>query len=185
MPSSISALKINLSAASKICGTKLPRRSRYRSPSDIGYAQQSGMSQVLPDQPYHSILSQTHSLASLNLTIRIHEYDDQTDANDRDQILMLVNSLKVMPTETVTFLPQLSSLDIRMYSHRTPCYLECFGPVGSFGQDALERKWKVRSGKAPSGTLVSERLVRPFIQLERTSSCLSEYRESSAKRRSG
>ncbi len=74
----------------------------------------------LSDRTLHSILSQTHSLAFLNLIINLHDYDQ----TDQEQIVMLVNSLEVIPTEPVTCLPLLSSLDIRICNHRSPWSLE-------------------------------------------------------------
>ncbi|KAF9023472.1 hypothetical protein BDZ89DRAFT_1136660 [Hymenopellis radicata] len=62
----------------------------------------------------------------------MQDYDDQTDASDRDQIVAIVKSLEVVPTETVTFLPLLSSLNIRVSRHCDPSNLHYFGPVGSF-----------------------------------------------------
>ncbi|KAF9024714.1 hypothetical protein BDZ89DRAFT_1135854 [Hymenopellis radicata] len=86
----------------------------------------------------HSILSQTHSLTLLNLTVFI---DEQTDASDRDQIVAIVKSLEVVPRVTVTFLPLLSSLFIRVYNHRDPSNLHYFGPVGSFAY-TLKDRWE-------------------------------------------
>ncbi|KAF9026804.1 hypothetical protein BDZ89DRAFT_830236 [Hymenopellis radicata] len=94
-----------------------------------------------PDRTLHSILSQTHSLAFLKLTIYIQAYGDQTDASDREEIVMLVKSLEVVPTKTVTFLPLLSSLDIRIHDHRESLVLLYFGPVGSFAS-TLKARWK-------------------------------------------
>ncbi|KAF9035398.1 hypothetical protein BDZ89DRAFT_489772 [Hymenopellis radicata] len=89
----------------------------------------------------HSLLSQTHSLAFLNLSISIQDYSAQTDIDDREQIVMILKSLEVIPAKTVTFLPLLSSLEIRVDNHRNSYYLECFGPVGSFAS-MVKVRWK-------------------------------------------
>ncbi|KAF9023515.1 hypothetical protein BDZ89DRAFT_157227 [Hymenopellis radicata] len=93
------------------------------------------------DCTLHSILLQTHSLAFLSLSIYIQDYDDQTDASDREQIVTIVKSLEVIPTKTITFLPRLSSLDIQIRLHRETANLQYFGPVGSFAS-AIEARWK-------------------------------------------
>ncbi|KAF9024343.1 hypothetical protein BDZ89DRAFT_1069156 [Hymenopellis radicata] len=87
----------------------------------------------------HSILSQTHSLAFLNLEVTMREYDDETDASDRDQIVAIVKSLEVIPTKTVTFLPLLSSLDIQICNHYERFNLRYFGPARWKGDDTVGR----------------------------------------------
>ncbi|KAF9023474.1 hypothetical protein BDZ89DRAFT_1041623 [Hymenopellis radicata] len=92
----------------------------------------------------HSILSQAHSLAFLNLAVTIEDYDDEMDVSDQpeEQVVALsMNSLKVIPTKTVTFLPLLSSLDIQIHNHRKALSLLYFGPVGSFAS-TLKARWK-------------------------------------------
>ncbi|KAF8890875.1 hypothetical protein CPB85DRAFT_1441115 [Mucidula mucida] len=125
---------ITCSKLSKLDVMSVPVINALTLPSSTGHAGPSASHndslyhsfQIVPlaDHTLHSILSQTHSLAFLNLTITIKKYDDQTDVSDRDQILMLVKSLEVMPTETITCLPLLSSMDIRIYNHRSPWSLE-------------------------------------------------------------
>ncbi|KAF9035430.1 hypothetical protein BDZ89DRAFT_1062216 [Hymenopellis radicata] len=88
-----------------------------------------------------SLLSQTHSLAFLNLSISMKDFTDQTDVDNREQIVTILKSLEVIPAKTVTFLPLLSSLDIRVYNHRNPYFLQCFGPVGSFAS-MVKARWK-------------------------------------------
>ncbi len=83
-----------------------------------------------PDLTLHSILTQTHSLTFLKLTIRAQEYSDSSDASDRAQRVMIAASLEIVPTEAVTFLPHLSSLDIRVFNHRNSWFVPYFGPVG-------------------------------------------------------
>ncbi|KAF9002215.1 hypothetical protein BDZ89DRAFT_666697 [Hymenopellis radicata] len=97
-----------------------------------------------PDSTLHSLLSQTRSLAFLDLVVSLLEFDDQTGVNarkDREQIVAIVESLKVIRTKTVTFLPLLSSLDIQIHHHRDPSGLYYFGPVGSFAS-TVETRWK-------------------------------------------
>ncbi|KAF9035403.1 hypothetical protein BDZ89DRAFT_489825 [Hymenopellis radicata] len=94
-----------------------------------------------PDRTLHSILSQTHSLAFLNLDVFMQEFDEQTDVNDEEQIVTILESLEVIPAKTVTFLPLLSSLDIRVTNHRNSYYLTCFGPLGSFAS-MIKARWK-------------------------------------------
>ncbi|KAF9026148.1 hypothetical protein BDZ89DRAFT_1067817 [Hymenopellis radicata] len=89
----------------------------------------------------HSLLSQTHSLASFKLAISLQDYNDQTDVSDREQIVTILKSLEVIPAKTVTFLPLLSSLDIRVYNHRNSYFLLCFGPVGSLAS-MVKARWK-------------------------------------------
>ncbi|KAF9032091.1 hypothetical protein BDZ89DRAFT_1063464 [Hymenopellis radicata] len=90
------------------------------------------------DCTLHSILSQTHSLAFLGLAVTVGEFDDEMDGSDRQQIVTIVQSLKVIPAKTVTFLPLLSSLDIRIHNHDGLTY---FGPVSSFAS-MLKARWK-------------------------------------------
>ncbi|KAF9026750.1 hypothetical protein BDZ89DRAFT_834874 [Hymenopellis radicata] len=92
-----------------------------------------------PEHSLHSILSQTHSLAFLDLSVAIADYDAETDVSDREQIVAIVKSLA--PTESVTFLPLLSSLRIRVYNHCDSQRLLYFGPVGSFAS-TVETRWK-------------------------------------------
>ncbi|KAF9026744.1 hypothetical protein BDZ89DRAFT_834767 [Hymenopellis radicata] len=77
---------------------------------------------VSPEHSLHSILSQTHSLAFLDLSVTIEDYD-------------------LKPAESVTFLPLLSSLHIRVYNHCDSQRLLYFGPVGSFAS-TVETRWK-------------------------------------------
>ncbi|KAF9023463.1 hypothetical protein BDZ89DRAFT_156294 [Hymenopellis radicata] len=77
----------------------------------------TGVALATSPERVHSILSQTRSLAFLDLEVTMREYDDETDASDRDQIVAIVKSLEVIPTKTVTFLPLLSSLDIQICNH--------------------------------------------------------------------
>ncbi|KAF9035086.1 hypothetical protein BDZ89DRAFT_499638 [Hymenopellis radicata] len=70
-----------------------------------------------PEHSLHSLLSQTHSLAFLDLEIDVV---DETDFSDRDQIVAMVH----------------------VFRHPDPRRLLYFGPVGSFcfdAQDAVER----------------------------------------------
>ncbi|KAF9049400.1 hypothetical protein BDZ89DRAFT_1126776 [Hymenopellis radicata] len=96
-----------------------------------------------PDRTLHSILSQTHNLTFLDLTVYIQEIepDDETDDSDQEQIVAIVKSLEVVPTETVTFLPLLSSLDIRVYDHQDSSNLLYFASVGRFAS-MLKARWK-------------------------------------------
>ncbi len=96
---------------------------------------------VSPDHTLHSLLLQTCNLTVLELTIRAHEYGDNTDASDREQIVMIATSLEIIPTEAVTFLPHFSSLDIRVFNHRNSWFVPYFGPVGGFAS-ALKARWK-------------------------------------------
>ncbi|KAF9023495.1 hypothetical protein BDZ89DRAFT_156835 [Hymenopellis radicata] len=90
----------------------------------------------------HSLLSQTPSLAFLALKVFIEEdYDDEMEVSDWEQIVAIVKSLKVVPTESVTFLPLLSSLDIRVYDHSDWQRLLSFEPGASFAS-ALKARWK-------------------------------------------
>ncbi|KAF9036889.1 hypothetical protein BDZ89DRAFT_449400 [Hymenopellis radicata] len=95
-----------------------------------------------PDRTLHSILSQTQNLTFLDLTVYIQEIepDDETDDSDQEQIVAIVKSLEVVPTETVTFLPLLSSLDIRVYDHQDSSKLLYFAPVGRFAS-MLKARW--------------------------------------------
>ncbi|KAF9023484.1 hypothetical protein BDZ89DRAFT_1136671 [Hymenopellis radicata] len=94
-----------------------------------------------PEHSLCSILSQTHSLAFLDLAVIVGEFDDETDASDREQIVAMVKSLEVVSTESVTFLPFLSSLDIQVYNHRDSWRLLYLGPVGSFAS-TVKTRWK-------------------------------------------
>ncbi|KAF9014377.1 hypothetical protein BDZ89DRAFT_1076716 [Hymenopellis radicata] len=94
-----------------------------------------------PEHGLHSILSQTHSLAFLDLDVCVQEFDEQTDVNDLEQILTIVKFLEVIPTKTITFLPLLSSLDIQIDNHGEPDNLPYFGPLGSFAS-AIKARWK-------------------------------------------
>ncbi|KAF9023483.1 hypothetical protein BDZ89DRAFT_156662 [Hymenopellis radicata] len=93
------------------------------------------------DRTLLSLLSQTHSLVFLDLDVCMQEFDDQTSVNNREQIVAIVESLKVIQTRTVTFLPLLSSLDIRIRNHQSALSLLYFGPVGSLAS-AVEARWK-------------------------------------------
>ncbi|KAF9003477.1 hypothetical protein BDZ89DRAFT_1080973 [Hymenopellis radicata] len=95
-----------------------------------------------PDDNLLSILSQTHSLTFLDLAVSMPQFDDATAVDDQDQIVALVNSLKVaVSTETVTFLPLLSSLFIQIHNHNDSSKLLYFGPVGSFAS-TLKSRWE-------------------------------------------
>ncbi|KAF9035391.1 hypothetical protein BDZ89DRAFT_1062167 [Hymenopellis radicata] len=98
-----------------------------------------------PEHSLHSILSQTHSLAFLDLDVPGEDFDDGimvgTDDSDREQIVAIVESLQVTPTKTVTFLPLLSSLIIRVANHHDSLRLLYFGPVGSFAS-MIKARWK-------------------------------------------
>ncbi|KAF9026761.1 hypothetical protein BDZ89DRAFT_1067427 [Hymenopellis radicata] len=93
------------------------------------------------DRTLHSLLSQTRSLTFLDLVVSLQEFDNQTGVNDREQIAAIVESLKVIRRKTVTFLPLLSSLIIRVYNHRDPSSLLYFGRVGSFAS-MVKARWK-------------------------------------------
>ncbi|KAF9035085.1 hypothetical protein BDZ89DRAFT_1062342 [Hymenopellis radicata] len=94
-----------------------------------------------PEHSLLSILSQTHSLTLLDLEVSMQEFSDLTDIDDREQIVAIVKSLEVVPTETVTFLPLLSSLNIRVYNHSGPLTLPYFGPLGSLAS-TLKSRWE-------------------------------------------
>ncbi|KAF9019330.1 hypothetical protein BDZ89DRAFT_1116784 [Hymenopellis radicata] len=52
-----------------------------------------------------------------------------------------MKSLEVVPNESVTFLPLLSSLDIRVFNNLASQSLLYFGPVGSFAS-TVKTRWK-------------------------------------------
>ncbi|KAF8890860.1 hypothetical protein CPB85DRAFT_260068 [Mucidula mucida] len=94
-----------------------------------------------PDSTLHSILLQTHDLTYLKLIVDIQHYSAQTVGHVDIQIGRLVKSLEVIPTKAVTFLPLLSSLDIRIDNHRNSCWLPYVGPIGEFAS-AVKARWK-------------------------------------------
>ncbi|KAF8908388.1 hypothetical protein CPB85DRAFT_1562850 [Mucidula mucida] len=87
-----------------------------------------------------SILPQMRSLTCLDLSMAV-SMEDEATVSDQEQIVALVKSLKVVPTESVTFLPLLSSLDIRVFDHKDTQRLLYFGPVGSLAS-TLQTRWK-------------------------------------------
>ncbi len=64
-----------------------------------------------------------------------------------------------MPTQSVTFLPLLSSVDIHVFNDIDTKSLLYFGPVGSFAS-TLETRWK------GDDTLGLARLTRCFVSVE-------------------
>ncbi len=87
------------------------------------------------DRTLYPILSQTHSLRSATITHNttpiapiesvlshvivafihsciVQKYNNQHNADNQEQIVLLVKSLKIIPTKAVIFLPLLLSLDI-------------------------------------------------------------------------
>ncbi|KAF9001040.1 hypothetical protein BDZ89DRAFT_1246090 [Hymenopellis radicata] len=91
-----------------------------------------------PDRTLLSILSQTQNLTFLDLHVCI---GDETDVRDQEQIVALMKFLEVVPTESVTFLPLLSSLDIRVLDDLDSQRLPYFGPVGSFAS-TVKTRWQ-------------------------------------------
>ncbi|KAF8908391.1 hypothetical protein CPB85DRAFT_791012 [Mucidula mucida] len=89
----------------------------------------------------HSILFQTHSLVFLSLVVILGEFDDERDAQDREQIVAIVKSLEVVPTQSITYLPLLSSLNIEVEQHNDSWTLQHLGPVGSFAS-MVKARWK-------------------------------------------
>ncbi|KAF9023482.1 hypothetical protein BDZ89DRAFT_156734 [Hymenopellis radicata] len=71
----------------------------------------------------------------------MEEFGDETEDSDQEQIVAIVNSLEVVPTESVTFLPLLSSLDIRVFNHLDSQGLLYFGSVGSFAS-TVQTRWR-------------------------------------------
>ncbi len=92
-----------------------------------------------PEHSLLSILSQTHSLTSLSLTVFMQGL---RDASNGAQIAAIVNSLEITPaSKTVTFLPVLSSLEIRVSNHSDLMRVPYFGPVDRFAS-TLTARWK-------------------------------------------
>ncbi|KAF8908390.1 hypothetical protein CPB85DRAFT_791028 [Mucidula mucida] len=94
-----------------------------------------------PEHSLHSILSQTHNVAFLDLLVFLGEFDDETDARDREQIVAIVKSLEVVPTQSVTFLPLLSSLNIDVETRNNAWTLRDLGPAGRF-PSMVKARWK-------------------------------------------
>ncbi|KAF9022068.1 hypothetical protein BDZ89DRAFT_1071005 [Hymenopellis radicata] len=93
-----------------------------------------------------SILSQTHSLTFLDLAVSMRQFNGDPAVHDQDQIVALVNCLQVtVSTQTVTFLPSLSSLYLRVYNRPDPLTLRYFGPVSSFAS-MLKSRWEAYIG---------------------------------------
>ncbi|KAF8908389.1 hypothetical protein CPB85DRAFT_1562851 [Mucidula mucida] len=109
-----------------------------------------------PGHSLHSILSQTRNLVLLDLLVFLGEFDDETDAHDREQVVAIVKSLEVVPTQSVTFLPLLSSLNIEVETRNDAWTLRHFGPVGSLAS-MVKARWK------GDGTLGLARLKRCCI----------------------
>ncbi|KAF8915173.1 hypothetical protein CPB85DRAFT_438975 [Mucidula mucida] len=91
-----------------------------------------------PAQSILSILSQMHHLTSLYLGLFSK---DSVTGYHWEYIEAVVNSLMITPTNTVTFLPLLSSLTIWIDNHQNAESLLYFGPVSSFAS-TLKARWE-------------------------------------------